>query len=86
MDIQALFNALKTKYPQSGLSDNEIQGLAASIFATGLVTDENVNTIVDAQADAIKKMQSLFDSRFTSKKDDFTKTLTESLEKSFKEK
>ena len=86
MDIQALFSALKTKYPQSGLSDNEIQGLAASLFATGLVTDENVNTIVDAQADAIKKMQSLFDSRFTSKKDDFTKTLTESLEKSFKEK
>ena len=86
MDIQALSNALKTKYPQSGLSDNEIQGLAASLFATGLVTDENVGTIVDAQADSIKKMQSLFDSRFTSKKDDFTKTLTESLEKTFKEK
>ena len=46
MDIQTLFNALKTKYPQSGLSDNEIQGLAASLFATGLVTDENVNTIL----------------------------------------
>lgn len=86
MDIQALFSALKTKYPQSGLSDNEIQGLAESLYATGLVTDENVNTVVDGQADAIKKMQSLFDSRFTSKKGDFTKTLTESLEKSFKEK
>ena len=80
MDIQALFSALKTKYPQSGLSDNEIQGLAESLYATGLVTDENVNTVVDGQADAIKKMQSLFDSRFTSKKGDFTKTLTESLE------
>ncbi len=86
MDIQTLSNALKTKYPQSGLSDNEITGLAASIFATGLVTDENVNTIVDGQSDAIKKMQSLFDSRFNLKKDDFTKTLTESLEKTFKEK
>ena len=86
MDIQTLFNALKTKYPQSGLSDNEIKGLARSLFATGLVTDENVSSIVDGQADTMKSFQSLFDSRFTSKKDDFTKTLTESLEKAFKEK
>lgn len=86
MDIQALFEALKTKYPQSGLGDNEIKGLAASLFATGLVTDENVSAVVDAQADTMKKFQSLFDSRFTSKKDDLTKTLTESLEKTFREK
>lgn len=86
MDIQTLFSALKTKYPQSGLSDNEIKGLATSLYATGLVTDENVTTIVDAQKDAMKGFQSLFDSRFTSKKDDYTKTLTEQLEKSFKEK
>ena len=86
MDIQTLFSALKTKYPQSGLSDNEIKGLATSLIATGLVTDENVTAIVDGQADAMKGFQSLFDSRFTSKKDDFTKTLTEQLEKSFKEK
>ncbi len=85
MDIQALFNALKTKYPQSGLSDNEVQGLAASLFATGLVTDENVNTIVDAQADAIKKMQSLFDSRFTAQKNALTQSLKGDLEKQFKE-
>lgn len=84
MDIQALFSALKTKYPQSGLSDNEIQGLAASLFATGLVTDENVNTIVDAQADAIKKMQSLFDSRFTTQKNALTQSLTDSLKESLK--
>ena len=84
MDIQALFSALKTKYPQSGLSDNEIQGLAASLFATGLVTDENVNTIVDAQADAVKKMQSLFDSRFTTQKNALTQSLTDSLKESLK--
>ena len=86
MDIQTLFTALKTKYPQSGLSDNEIKGVATALFATGLVTDENVSTIVDAQADSMKGFQSLFDSRFTSQKDGFTKTLTESLEKTFKEK
>lgn len=86
MDIQTLFSALKTKYPQSGLSDNEIKGLATSLFATGFVTDENVTAIVDGQADAMKGFQSLFDSRFTSKKEDFAKTLTGQLEKTFKEK
>lgn len=82
MDIQTLFLALKTKYPQSGLSDNEIKGLATSLFATGLVTDENVTAIVDAQKDAMKDFQSLFDARFTSKRNDFLKTA----ETSFKEK
>ena len=86
MDIQALFGALKTKYPQSGLGDNEIMGLAKSLFATGLVTDENVSAIVDGQADTMKGFQSLFDSRFNLKKNDLTKVLTESLEKTFKEK
>ncbi len=86
MDIQTLFTALKTKYPQSGLSDNEIMGLAKSLFATGLVNDENVNTIVDAQADTMKNFQSLFDSRYNTKKNDLTRALTESLEKSFKQK
>ena len=86
MDIQKLFNALKTKYPQSGLGDNEIMGLAKSLFATGFVTDENLDAVVDGQADTMKGFQSLFDSRFASKKNDLTKTLTESLEKSFKEK
>lgn len=86
MDIQKLFGLLKTKYPQSGLSDNEIKGVAAALIATGLVTDENADNIVDAQSDAMKGFQSLFDSRYTSKRDELTKTLTESLEKSFKEK
>lgn len=84
MDIQALCTALKTKYPQSGLSDNEIQGLAACLFSTGLVTDENVTAIVDAQADAIKKMQGLFDSRFTNQKNALTQSLTDSLKSSLK--
>lgn len=82
MDIQTLFTALKTKYPQSGLSDNEIKGIASGLFATGLVTDENVAAIVDAQKDAMKGFQSLFDSRFVSRRDDFLKTA----EASFKEK
>lgn len=86
MDAQALFTALKTKYPQSGLSDKELQGIAASLFATGLVTDENVDAIVDKQGDSVRGLQSLFDSRFSSQKDSLAKTLTGSLEKAFKEK
>lgn len=90
MDVQALFTALKTKYPQSGLSDNEIMGIATGLFATGLVTDDNVDKIVDSQYSSMKGFQSLFDSRFSSKKEaltkDLTKTLTEQNEKTFKEK
>lgn len=86
MDAQALFTALKTKYPQSGLSDKELSGIAASLYATGLVTDENVDAIVDQQGDSIKGLQSLFDSRFSSQKEALTKSLTGNLEKSFREK
>lgn len=86
MDVQQLFTALKTKYPQSGLSDNEIKGLATSLFATGLVTDENVSAIVDAQADSMKGFQSLFDSRFNTQKESFKKTFETDLEKTFREK
>ena len=86
MDVQTLFTQLKTKYPQSGLSDKEILGIASSLFATGLVTDDNASQIVDAQADSIKSMQSLFDQRFSSQRDAFKNTLTGQLEKSFKDK
>ena len=86
MDIQTLFGLLKTKYPQSGLSDNEIKGLATSLFATGLVTDENAATIVDGQADAMRGFQSLFDSRFSLQRDAYKRTLEADAEKAFKAK
>ena len=86
MDVQQLITALKTKYHQSGLGENEIRGLATSLFATGLITDDNVSSIVDAQADAMKGLQSILDSRFTSQRDTLKKTLETELEKAFKEK
>lgn len=86
MDVQKLFIALKTKYPQSGLSDNEIMSVAVSLFATGLVTDENLSTIVDGQADSMKGFQSIFDKRFASQRDALKKTFETDFEKSFKEK
>lgn len=82
MDIQTLTTMLKTKYPECGLSENEIKGIATSLFATGLVTDENASSVVDAQADAMKGLQGVFDHRFNARKEN----LTQSLEKSFLEK
>lgn len=86
MNAQELFTLIKTKYPESGLSDKEVMGIASSLYATGLVTDENAQKIVDAQSDSIKSMQSLFDQRFSSQKDAFKNALTGQLEKSFKDK
>lgn len=86
MDVQALINALKTAYPQSGLSDKEIAGIANGLYATGLVTDENVKDIVAKQNDSIKGFQSLFDSRFNAQKEAFAKALSEQNQKSFMEK
>lgn len=86
MDVLTIMKALKTKYPQSGLSDNEIMGLSTSLFATGLITDENLPKIVDAQADAMKGFQSIFDSRFSSQRDNLKKTLETDFEKAFKAK
>lgn len=86
MDIQTLVGMLKTKYPQSGLSDNEIRVLATSLFATGLVTDENAQAIVDGQADVMKGYQSVFDSRFSTQRETFRKSVEAEAEKAFKEK
>lgn len=86
MDIAQLTSMLKTKYPQSGLSEGEIKGVATTLIATGLVTDENAGTIVDAQAEAMNGFQSLFDSRFNSKRDSYKKSLEEQLDKEFKAK
>lgn len=94
MDLQTLFSKLKTAYSQSGLSDNELLGIAAGLFDTGLVTDENVDKIVETQGSAMKGYQSAFDSRYSAKKNALTEQLTEQLtksitaqnEKAFKEK
>lgn len=86
MDIQTLLGMLKTKYPQSGLSDNEIKVFATSLFATGLVTDENAQAIVDGQADAMKGYQSVFDSRFSTQRETFRKNVEAEAEKAFKAK
>lgn len=86
MDIQTLTDLLRAKYPQCGLSEAEIKGMATSLFATGLVTDDNAQQIVDAQTDAIKGLQSVFDARFNARREEMSKTLTETLEQQFRTK
>lgn len=63
-----LFAALKQKYStKTGLSDEVLQAYADSLAATGLVTDENLSAVVDAQEPALKKIQSGLDQERTAK-------------------
>lgn len=57
---------LKTKFANLGFSPKAIAGVAESLVATGLVTDENLDTVVEGQKSALVAMQSEIDSRVTS--------------------
>ena len=52
---------LKQEYARLGLSDELLQSVAASLEATGLVTDENLATVVKGQENMLKSYQSNFD-------------------------
>lgn len=56
-----LFNALKQAYSKLGLGDEQLQAYADSLAATGLVTDENLTTVVSGQENALKSFQSTID-------------------------
>jgi len=58
-----IFQALKTNYSQLGLGDEILQSHAEALAALGLVTDDNLSTIVSAQADYLAKLQQLNDRR-----------------------
>lgn len=63
---EKLFNALKTEYANLGFSDKALSGIAESLAATGIVTDENLDTIVKGQKPFLTSLQSEIDSRVTS--------------------
>ena len=46
---EKIYNQLKQEYARLGLSDELLQSVAASLEATGLVTDENLATVVKGQ-------------------------------------
>lgn len=60
-----IFSALKQEYPSLGLADEIIQGHADSLAATGLITDENLDTIVKGQKTFLSALQSGIDKRVT---------------------
>lgn len=58
---EKLFNALKQKYSNLGLGDETLQSVAESLANTGLVTEENLDTVVAGQESMLKGYQSTFD-------------------------
>lgn len=63
---EKIFSALKTKFSNLGFSAKAIEGVAESLAATGLVNDENFDTIVEGQKSALSAMQAEIDRRVTS--------------------
>lgn len=62
---EKIFNLLKQTYSNFGLSDDILQGQAEALANTGLVTDENLQTIVDGQKSFLSSLQSGIDKRVT---------------------
>lgn len=58
---EKIYNQLKQEYARLGLSDELLQSVAASLEATGMVTDENLATVVKGQENMLKSYQSNFD-------------------------
>lgn len=60
-----IFNLLKQTYSNLGLSDDILQGQAEALANTGLVTDDNLQTVVDGQKSFLSSLQSGIDKRVT---------------------
>lgn len=57
---EKIFNALKQKYSNLGLGDETLMSVAESLAATGIVTDDNLDTVVAGQGVMLKSYQSTF--------------------------
>lgn len=62
---EKIFQSLKLAYASLGLSDEILQGQAEALEATGLVTDDNLATIVQGQKAFLSSLQSGIDKRVT---------------------
>ena len=58
-----IFQALKQDYPQLGLGDEVLMARAEALAATGLVTDENLKTVVASQKANLEALQKSNDKR-----------------------
>lgn len=61
-----IFQKLKQGYSHLGLGDEVLQAHAESLSATGLVTDDNIETVVNAQKTFLEGLQKNYDTRVTS--------------------
>ena len=62
---EKIFQALKLAYVNLGLSDEILQGQADALAATGLVTDDNLATVIQGQKTFLSSLQSGIDKRVT---------------------
>lgn len=62
-----IFNALKQAYSNLGLGDEVLQEQAGALAATGLITDENLATVVQGQKTFLSKIQADLDKARTSR-------------------
>lgn len=60
-----IFNLLKQTYLNLGLSDDILQGQAEALANTGLVTDDNLQAVIDGQKPFLSSLQSGIDKRVT---------------------
>ena len=58
---EKIFNQLKQDFSKLGLSDEILQSVASSLDAMGLITDDNLATIIKGQESMLKSYQSNFD-------------------------
>lgn len=63
--INKIFSNLKTEYAQLGLGDDFLKQIAESIFATGIVTDDNLDAVIKAQKTMLLAFQKNNDKRVT---------------------
>lgn len=63
MDKIQLFNKLKQQYSPLGLGDEILSAHADSLLATGLITDENADTVVEGQKIFLEQLQRANDRR-----------------------
>lgn len=76
-----IFNALTQAYSSLGLGDEVLQEQAGALAATGLVTDENLTTVVQEQKAFLSSIQTTLDKARTER----TKAEKEAKEKADKE-
>lgn len=58
---EKIFQQLKQKYANLGLAEEVLQSVAESLNATGIVTDENLETVIAGQGVMLKSYQSSLD-------------------------